>query len=130
LVSTVSEGTKDFLLAQAPGHDPVFAVWSISDNAEPRMVTKHDFLVNEIGGQATPDLVADFDPYVVGSWWLSTKESLAYFANDSMYVFDATKGTIRIAFHPTFEGVEVRIGTGGRWALFLRGGARVFVFQE
>jgi hypothetical protein len=56
--------------------------------------------------------------------------SLISVANDSLYLFDARRGAIDVAFHPIFEGMDVRVGRDGRWAVFLRGGSRAFIFDS
>jgi hypothetical protein len=130
LISTANGHPTDVLLAQSTGHDPVFAAWALSSRGEPQLIKSQNFFVNEIRAQASGDLIANFDPAVGGVWWLSPTKSLAYYDSDSVYLFDFSSGDFRVVFHPTFEGIEIRIGSGGRWALFMRGGSRIFVFSE
>jgi hypothetical protein len=99
-------------------------------SGEPQLIKSQNFFVNEIRAQASGDLIANFDPAVGGVWWLSPTKSLAYYDSDSVYLFDFSSGDFRVVFHPTFEGIEIRIGSGGRWALFMRGGSRIFEFSE
>jgi hypothetical protein len=130
LISTANGHPKDVLLAQSTGHDPVFAAWALSNQREPQLIKSQNFFVDEIRAQASGDLIANFDPAVGGVWWLSPTKSLAYYDSDSVYLFDFASEGFRVVFHPTFEGIEIRIGSGGRWALFMRGGSRIFVFSE
>jgi hypothetical protein len=130
LISTTNDHPRDVLLAQSPGHDPIFAAWALSSRREPQLIKSQNFFVNEIRAQASGDLIANFDPSVRGVWWLSPTKSLAYYDSDSVYLFDFASEAFRVVFHPTFEGIEIRIGSGGRWALFMRGGSRIFVFSE
>lgn len=131
ITQQVGTERKDFILARAPGtNDPIFATWRIGTSGVPVTNAIREFLVNQVGRSVAPDLIADFEPYHVNTWWLTSTRSLSYFANDSIYTVDTFTGTIEIAFHPVFEGTSIRIGIGGRWAVFLRGGSRVFVFDS
>jgi hypothetical protein len=122
--------TRNFLIANRPASDLVISAWSLTATQPPIAVAKQDLLIRHVTGDATPDLIADFDPYVTNTWSLTETMSLISFANDSLYLFDARRGAIDVAFHPIFEGMDVRIGRDGHWAIFLRGGSRVFLFDS
>jgi hypothetical protein len=117
-----------FVLGAAPRRDLLETAFSISASDDPRPVAEYEFLVHRVAQHASPDLIADFDPYLLATWSLTPDESLAYWANDSLIRFSAARHRIDVVFHPTFEGVEVRIGRGGEFAVFMRGGSRVFIF--
>jgi len=127
LIARVAAREHSFVLRSRDVGGPALTAWELFPNDLPRAVSDASLLVSKVG-QVTPDLIADFDPYVVKTWMLTATLSLVYLANDSLYLFDSTTKRFEIVFHPTFEGIQVRLGQQGRWALFMPGGSRVFVF--
>lgn len=118
----------DYVLSGRPDDELILVAWQVGSSRSPTKVASHELLVRRISGTATPDLIADFDPYLIATWSLTSTQSLAYWANDSLLRFDTAQRRLDVVFHPTFEGVEVRVGLNGRFAVFMPGGSRVFVF--
>jgi hypothetical protein len=130
LTSRAAGHQRQFILSSKNVQEPSMAAWELFPQATPRMVARQSLLVSEVPPQVTPDLIADFDPYVAKTWWLTPTKSLIYLANDSLYLFDENAMRFEVVFHPTFEGIDVRLGQGSRWAVFMRGGSRVFLFDS
>jgi hypothetical protein len=107
-----------------------FQAWYVSNRHLPTPILSQEFLINRVAGRVTPDLIADFDPYFIKTVRLGHAGGLVYFANDSVYFFDAVKSSMRVIFHPSSEDLEIRAGGNGMLALFLRGGSRIFLFNR
>jgi hypothetical protein len=137
-----SDRVWPFLIAEGDGHDrhfllagrdvrgPSVTAWELFAEKLPKPVSDQSLLVRQVPPQVTPDLIADFDPFVEKTWMLTPTKSLVYLANDSLYLFDAARAQFQIVFHPAFEGIDVRLGRQGRWAVFMRGGSRLFLFKS
>lgn len=130
VVAPVSEVEKYILVSGDGESRPSgWAAWLLSTEGAPQQIARHQYLVNDVGGDAEDSLRSNFNPDVSYAIWLPDDYIVINCNADSIYLLNLKNNDVQILFHPGDELLKVSKNKNGLLAIYMRGGYKSYIIR-